>query len=286
MIHIKTKLPEAITTVEEAKQLLTDLHNNLESYHPEDDASDCIGHLATEDECNLLNKLMDDIYALNGTDNPHLCPVFDPCDFLLNIVDKDGVNQFAALNQVAEPDLKTKIIALLEEYIDKDEQDVTSGIDESIYDAEDNVENLQAMSDARKLLEEFKKQEVRTPPHTDEDNGIYKYLDCSTGHITIYDNDFLAGGGVEGDGLIIRPHECGYWLHVVSNDDLEEAEEVLQTLSPSLQAVLRKAQRLDCNWVNLDRDGCEHDDLPKYEWKYDEIAKPDFEWGRDGDGGE
>lgn len=37
---MKTNLPAAITTIDEAKAFLTELHANGESYHPEDDAHD------------------------------------------------------------------------------------------------------------------------------------------------------------------------------------------------------------------------------------------------------
>jgi hypothetical protein len=55
---MKTILPQAITTIEEAKKLLTDLYNNNETFHPEDDATDLVGDLFTQAEGEQLNKLM------------------------------------------------------------------------------------------------------------------------------------------------------------------------------------------------------------------------------------
>jgi hypothetical protein len=80
---MKTILPEHITTIEEAEKLLTDLHNNGESFHPEDDANDIIWvcEAPTAQECDHLNVLMSDIYNLNG---------FDPCDFLLNLMNPES----------------------------------------------------------------------------------------------------------------------------------------------------------------------------------------------------
>lgn len=74
---MKTVLPNAINSVEEAKQLLTDLANNNEVYHPEDDAFDIYWHTSqpTDDEKRQLNKLMGMIYELDN---------FDPCDFLID----------------------------------------------------------------------------------------------------------------------------------------------------------------------------------------------------------
>lgn len=73
---MKTILPAEIKNVAEAMLFLTALNNNGESYHPEDRAEDCIDHLATKEECDECNKLMNDIYSL---------PDFDPCEFLLDL---------------------------------------------------------------------------------------------------------------------------------------------------------------------------------------------------------
>lgn len=78
---MKTKLPLAITTIEEAKILLTALNNNGEAFHPEDDANECFDTL-TKEECDQLNKLMGDIYNLDGNES-HLSMIFDPCEYLL-----------------------------------------------------------------------------------------------------------------------------------------------------------------------------------------------------------
>ncbi len=93
---MKTILPGSITTIDQAKQLLTDLHTNSESYHPEDDATgivwtDCKS--PTAQECVQLNILMKNIYDLpeNKVTYPKLS--FDPCVFLLSL-DADNVRPF------------------------------------------------------------------------------------------------------------------------------------------------------------------------------------------------
>ena len=83
---MKTKLPKAINSVDEAKAFLTDLHNNNEAYHPEENAHEILwdGVHASEAECDKLNKLMDDIYSLPELDNyPNV--EWDPCGFLLDL---------------------------------------------------------------------------------------------------------------------------------------------------------------------------------------------------------
>lgn len=87
---MKTKLPERISTIDEAKVFLTELYNNGESFHPEDDANDIaweIGdEIPTHKEAEKLNELMEDIYNLPGNDGRHCgAMVFDPCEFILKL---------------------------------------------------------------------------------------------------------------------------------------------------------------------------------------------------------
>jgi hypothetical protein len=79
---MRTKLPEAIKTKEEAAAFITELFNNHESFHPEDDATQINWYQLkeeqepTHEECVQLNKLMDDIYELD----------FDACGLLLELM--------------------------------------------------------------------------------------------------------------------------------------------------------------------------------------------------------
>lgn len=87
---IKIQLPNAISTIEEAKKFLRSLHNIGADYHCEDDANDIKflnlseKNRPTADQCNQLNKLMEDIYNLPGNDGKHdNSIIFCPCGFLL-----------------------------------------------------------------------------------------------------------------------------------------------------------------------------------------------------------
>jgi hypothetical protein len=87
-----------------------------------------------------------------------------------------------------------------------------------------------------------------------KDNGVYKYFDCSTMHISEKTNAYLQ---LTAD-LLVREHEYGYFIHV--------SEEIPTGIPTCLKAILKKAKKLDCQWVLLDCDGTEHDDLKKYNW--------------------
>jgi hypothetical protein len=86
---MKTKLPSAITTIEEAKSFLRELYVNGESFHPEDAAQDIVWALPKEqqpttNECIKLNNLMNEIYNLEGNGNSQKM-AFDPCGYLLEL---------------------------------------------------------------------------------------------------------------------------------------------------------------------------------------------------------
>lgn len=73
---MRTALPAAISNVEEAKTFLTELNNNGEVFHPEDNANELVGDLFTKEEGDKLNKLMSEILSLES---------FDACDFILSL---------------------------------------------------------------------------------------------------------------------------------------------------------------------------------------------------------
>lgn len=84
---MKTLLPATISNIEEAKKFLTDLIENDECYHPEDNAHEInwqSNDIPQESDCDLLNKLMLDIYKLED---------FDPCEFILNYNHKVDVTK-------------------------------------------------------------------------------------------------------------------------------------------------------------------------------------------------
>jgi hypothetical protein len=79
---MNTTIPNKIETIQEAESFLLALIKNDEVYHPEDDAHDIIWSIPeppTEEECDRLNRAMEQIYELPG---------FDPCEFIIHNDDR------------------------------------------------------------------------------------------------------------------------------------------------------------------------------------------------------
>jgi hypothetical protein len=68
-----------ITTLEEARAFLTYLHTEGLSYHPEDEASDCISRLVTAEEAQAISQRMDECYQQEWPKDE--CP----CSHILNL---------------------------------------------------------------------------------------------------------------------------------------------------------------------------------------------------------
>jgi hypothetical protein len=75
---MKTHLPEKIKGINHAEKFLTELYENGEAFHPDDDAHEVVWANAQVSfaEEEKLNLLMEQISNLRG---------FDPCGFLLGL---------------------------------------------------------------------------------------------------------------------------------------------------------------------------------------------------------
>lgn len=82
---MKTNLPAKIQTTIQAQAFLNDLYTHNEAFHPQEDAHGV--NWLNEDEaptptqCDQLNALMRDIYALPSE--------FDPCEYLFSLYKKN-----------------------------------------------------------------------------------------------------------------------------------------------------------------------------------------------------
>ena len=99
-------------------------------------------------------------------------------------------------------------------------------------------------------------------------NGVRRFLDVSTCHVTAKDCELLSydsethACGPQIASVVAHPY--GYWL-IANSEDMESTLRE-HGYSENLIAVMRKARALDCAWINLDADGTEHPDLNRHEW--------------------
>jgi hypothetical protein len=68
-----------ITSLAEARDFLTYLHEQGMSYHPEDSATECIEHLVSHEEAQEIDRRMDETYQQPWPKDE--CP----CSYLLNL---------------------------------------------------------------------------------------------------------------------------------------------------------------------------------------------------------
>lgn len=85
---------------------------------------------------------------------------------------------------------------------------------------------------------------------------IFKYMDLSTGHISHQTAEWLDENP---EGIIMYPKgEYGWFIHV--------SEETDEQVPADLAKVLKFAQKKNCAWLVLDRDGESIDELEKFDW--------------------
>jgi hypothetical protein len=80
---MKTRIPSKFISRKQAEKFLQRLHENGESFHPEEDAHDIINYkgepLFTDAEARKMNLAISRIYEFKG---------FDPCEFLNDLIEK------------------------------------------------------------------------------------------------------------------------------------------------------------------------------------------------------
>ena len=89
--------------------------------------------------------------------------------------------------------------------------------------------------------------------------NVHQYLDASTAHLPA---DLLQGLGAI-DGVIAREFQYGWWLWVP--DDVPGQLADYESIPTAIVTLWRFARARECNWVVLDADAPEVDELPTYE---------------------
>lgn len=98
--------------------------------------------------------------------------------------------------------------------------------------------------------------------------GVRKYLDCSTAHITEQDDDLLRSSP---SGLIIHQLEYGYLVYVAPEGAAEVVDEQRDHaraigLSESFIKVIDYARNQGCGWVKFDANAMYVPYLDTHNW--------------------
>jgi hypothetical protein len=94
-----------ITSLEEAREFLTYLHEQGLSYHPDDQASDCIGHLVTPQEAEEIEARMEEVHDQAWPEGE------DPCSHILNLdPEYRARQQEEAAEEAAKPTMKYQVL--------------------------------------------------------------------------------------------------------------------------------------------------------------------------------
>lgn len=99
----------------------------------------------------------------------------------------------------------------------------------------------------------------------DDKIKAFKYMDCSTAHVTADDLEWLTNTNVcmEAGLHAVYWYEEGFWVHIPT--DRESMEDLEQSgFSPAFVKLIKAAKRSGCFFLRLDRDGTVYD-LPQFD---------------------
>lgn len=85
---------------------------------------------------------------------------------------------------------------------------------------------------------------------------IRKFLDISTGHLTLKTREALEAGL---SNVSYADHGYGWWIYATEDED------VRQLFPDDIAEICRFARKHDCDWINLDCDAEQIEGLPYYE---------------------
>ena len=109
--------------------------------------------------------------------------------------------------------------------------------------------------------------------YTENHDGIFKYLDCSTVHVRPKDMDLLTTA----ESLVTIQHKYGAFVNVPNPD--EEGEALYDRIreegfSEDLIKILNFAYANDCYWINFDADGIMHHEFNNLSalWKTESLS--------------
>lgn len=114
-------------------------------------------------------------------------------------------------------------------------------------------------------------------------NGVNKFLDISTAHISKTDDNILQklvnpvffkeNSDIDSEPpLAVYDHDFGYWVHVSSDlsniNDMDSYIEAIIYAGFSIEfcELLIAANSLGCTFINFDCDGLQYEGVKKFDW--------------------
>lgn len=91
---------------------------------------------------------------------------------------------------------------------------------------------------------------------------VFRVLDCSTGHITAKDNKLLRED--RSPIIVAHDYEFGYFVYVP--EDIDEEGILAEGFSPSFVKLMKEAKTGRFDYIMLDRDGIQYDELEIFDW--------------------
>lgn len=112
--------------------------------------------------------------------------------------------------------------------------------------------------------------------HSTEKPFIAKCFEASTGHINKNDDQLLKQsehsfkeGDTNFNSVIVYSYEEGYFVFVAyDKSELSEVYKGLEDLGYSMALInlMKTARKHGCKYLQLDGDGVEYTDLPRFNW--------------------
>jgi hypothetical protein len=131
------------------------------------------------------------------------------------------------------------------------------------YLREIRAENLDGSEPALgELLERLTGFWVEAEPKAPTSQGVFKYLDCSTSHISKQTMELLDQGEESGLSFMsVAPYKYGAFVTVP-----DDTAECVRAMPNDLAEVLAFAHSCGCQLVRFDSDGVTYDELPSFNW--------------------
>lgn len=100
-----------------------------------------------------------------------------------------------------------------------------------------------------------------------KDPEIQKHFVCSTIHIKEEDTDILENANIESGFISADEYPYGWSIYIHEQEEKGFKKAILKEgYSEEFYNLLIITRELGCEYLRLDRDGPEYDEIPKFNW--------------------